>query len=392
MAVVSGRVGFHAENINVSVELVNVSDGTILWREAYGRPTSEILSLQADISRGISASLRPSLSSDEQHRAARPQTANTEAYKLYLTGRHGWNRRTEDALRSSAEYFQRAIEEDPAFAMAWTGLADSRNLLGSYGVIAPEEIFPRARTAARRAIELDPSLAEAHTSLAWVKYEYEWDWAGAEREFQKAIELSPEYATAHHWYAWLLSTTGRLAEAVESVRRARELDPVSPVIHMQVGVFLYYAHRHEEAVEEARKSIQMDPTFGRAYNWLGSALLQLRRYGEAIAVLEKGLNLSQNGVIETGFLGHAYGAAGRKDDARRLLAELRTMSTKRYVPTGFIAYIHLGLGEHEAAVEELTRTDRPMSSCFLPDPRLDPIRSHPKFKDLLHRMGLAGKQ
>jgi Flp pilus assembly protein TadD len=272
--------------------------------------------------------------------------------------------------------------------MAWTGLADSRNLLGSYGVIAPEEIFPRARTAARRAIELDPSLAEAHTSLAWVKYEYEWDWAGAQREYQKAIELSPEYATAYHWYAWLLSTTGRPAEAIESIRRARDLDPVSAVIHSRVGLFLYYAGRYEEAVEEARKSIQMDPTFAWGYNSLGSALLYLRRYDEAVTALEKGLSLSQNGVIEIGYLGHAYGVAGRKQDARRLLAGLKTMSAKRYVPPGFIAYVHLGLGDHESAVSEMTKTSRPFSNCFLADPRLDPIRSHPKFKELLARMRL----
>jgi serine/threonine-protein kinase len=389
-AVLKGRLALSKDAASISVELIDARDGAILWRERYDRPVRDILAVQAEISQEVSGRLRPALTGEEHKRLAKPQTESSEAYQLYLMGRYRWNRRTEDTLRSSADYFQQAIEKDPNYARAWAGLADAHNLLGTYGVRAPGGTYPRAKTAATRALQLDPNLAEAHASLGWVKSQYEWDWSGTEQEYRRAFQLNPEYATAHHWYAWYLATMGRHDEAVASIERARNLDPASPVIHSRVGLFLYFARRYERALEECRKSIDMDPTFAWGHSGLGSVYLQIGRLADGVTEIEKALALAQRGVVEMGYLGHAYAVAGRKSEARKLLAELKDMSAKHYVPPIHLAVIHTGLGENDAAFEWLEKAygERSLQSWYLPDPRWDPLRRDPRFQDLLRRMGL----
>ena len=390
-AVLTGRVALRGESLNIQVELVDVAEDSQLWGEQFTRRITEMQAIQDEITRAVAVKLRLQPAGEATPRAARNYTDNTEAYQLYLKGRYRWNRRTEETLQSSVEYFQQAIEKDPSYAIAWVGLADAHNLLGTYAVRPPAETFPRARTAATRALELDPDLAEAHVSVGWMKSQFEWDWVGAEKAYRRAIELNPDYATTHHWYAWYLATVGRRAEAVESVRRGPDLDPESPVIHSRVGLFLYFARRHEEAVEECRKSIAMDPTFAWGHDSLGSAYMQIGRQAEGIAELEKGFSLSQRGVIEFSYLGHAYAVAGREAEARKLLAELDDLSTKRYVPPFYVAVICLGLGDKAAALGRLEKAvaERSLPSWYLPDLRLDSLRPDPRFKELLRRMGLS---
>jgi eukaryotic-like serine/threonine-protein kinase len=390
-AVLKGRLLLRGESISISVELVDVSDDTILWRERYDHLMRDVLAVEAEISREISERLRPKLTGEQRKGLRKGQTENSEAYQLYLMGRYRWNRRTEETLRSSADYFQRAIEKDPNYARAWVGLADAHNLLGTYAVLPAMDTFPRARTAATRALELDPTLGEAHASLGWMKSQFEWDWAGTEREYRRAIELNPEYGTAYHWYAWYLATVGRHAEAVQSIRRARDLEPASPVIHSRVGLFLYFARRFDEAVEECRKSLEMDPTFAWGHNSLGSVYMEIDRQADGVAELENGLSLSQRGVIEMSYLGHAYAVAGRQADARKLLAELKEWSARRYVPPMYPAVIYGALGEKDAAFDCLEKAyaERSVPSWYLPDPRLDPLRPDPRFQEMLRRMGLT---
>ncbi len=392
-AVVQGRLLLTGDTATISAELIDAGDGSIIWREQHRRPLRDMLSVQEEMSRRISEKLRPTLTREESKRFAKAQTASPEAYQHYLMGRYRWNRRTESTLRSAADCFQQAIEIDPNFAQAWAALADVHNLLGTYGVRAPAESYPRAAVAANRALRLEPGLAEAHASLGWAKFEYEWDWSGAEREFRRAIELNPEYATAHHWYSWYLVTVGRLREAVLSIERARSLDPVSPVIHSRVGLFLYYEGSYQQAIEESRKSIDMDPTFAWGHTGLGSVYLLTGRVEDGVAELEKALTLAERGVIEMGYLGHAYAVAGRKSEARKLLAEFQDLSAKRFVPSIFRAFIHVGLGEKDQAFAwlEKAHADRGFS-CFIADRRLDPVRQDPRFKEWLRRMGLPSPQ
>jgi serine/threonine-protein kinase len=389
-AVLKGRLGLSNDTVSISVELIDTRDGALLWRDRYERPVREILALQAEIARQVSERLRPRNTGEEHKRVSRPQTDNAEAYQLYLMGRYRWNRRTEDTLRSAADYFQQAIEKDPNYARAWAGLADAHNLLATYGARAPAEAYPRAKAAANHALELDPGLAEAHASLGWLKSQHEWDWNGAENEYRLALELNPEYATAYHWRAWYLAIVGRLEEAVASVERARDLDPVSAVIHSRVGLFLYFARHDERALEQCRKSLDMDPTFAWGHTGLGSVYLKTGRLADAVAEIEKSANLAQRGVIELGYLGHAYALAGRNGEARKVLSELKELSAKRYVPPVHMAVIHTGLGERTAALELLEKAvaTRSFETWYLPDPRLDPLRQEGRFQNLLRRLGL----
>jgi TolB-like protein/Tfp pilus assembly protein PilF len=393
-AVLKGRLRLSDDVVSVSAELIDARDGAVLWREVYERPVREILAIQAEIARKASERLHPRITGEEQTRVSRPQTENAEAYRLYLMGRYRWNRRTEDTLRSAADYFQQAIEKDPNYAKAWAGLADAHNLLGTYGARAPDETYPRARAAVNRALELDPGLAEAHASLGWLKSQYEWDWDGAENEYRRALELNPEYATAYHWRAWYLAILGRLHEAVKSVERARDLDPVSPVIHSRVGLFMYFARDTERAREQCRKSVEMDPTFAWGHSGLGSVYLATGRHVDAVAEIEKAASLTQRGVIELGYLGHAYAAAGRKRDAHKVILELKELSAKRYVPPLHLAVIYTGLGENDTALELLDKAvaARAFETWYLPDPRLDPLRRDARFQNMLRRMGLSVSQ
>jgi tetratricopeptide (TPR) repeat protein len=290
----------------------------------------------------------------------------------------------------SVEFFQQAIEHDPGYALAWAGLADSFLLLGLYSWMPPAEAYPRAREAASRAIELEETLAEPHTSLAYLKTVHEWDWPGAEREFRRAIELNPEYGTAHHWYADHLVAVGRLAEALAERRRAREVEPLSLIINAEVGHIYYYARQYEQAVQESRKAVEIDPAFSQSHQFLGMAYALQRRQKEAKAELEQAINLSHRGLFALAQAGSSFAFLGQREEAQKLLQELLELSRKRYVGPHLPAMIYANLGERDRAFEYFDKAlqERSLLPEWLRDPLLDGLRSDPRFQSLLQRMGL----
>jgi len=389
-ALLKGRLAQRGESLSISVELVDTSDGTLLWREQYSRRAGDLLSIEQEISKEISRQLRLKLSGEEQRRMTAASTRNTEAHQLYLQGRYHWNRRTEEALKKSTDYFQQAIERDPGHAQAWAGLADSYNILGLFGWMPIADAFPRARAAATRAIEMEEALAEPHASLAILKTTYEWDWRGAEREFQRAIELNPDYSTAHHWYAWYLLVVGRLPEALAEIRRARDLEPHSPIINANLGFLYYYNRQYEQSVQQARRTIEMDPALPRAHLLLGAARALQGNQKEAVAGIEQALRLSQRGLSEFTLAGPLYALLGQRQEAQKLFQEWSELSRKKQVGALAPAMIYASLGERDRAIEyfEKALQDRSLFPWYLRDPLLDGIRTDPRFQKLLERMGL----
>jgi serine/threonine protein kinase/tetratricopeptide (TPR) repeat protein len=392
-AVLTGRVTERDGALNIQAELVNVEDGAQLWGGQYSRRFSEILALEQELARTVSARLHPGASSEHLKRlAATRSTENAEAYQLYLKGRYYWNRRTEQALKRAVEYFQQATEKDPGYALAYAGLADCYAVYNSYKVELPRQSGPKAKAAAAKALEIDNTLAEAHASLGMTRMSYEWDWVGAERDFQRAIELDPNYATAHHWYGICLSATGRSEQAIVSLQRAQQLDPVSLIINADIGLALHLARRYDEAIEQIRKAQELDPNFTAGRRHLGMAYEQKGMYAEAVAELQKAVNVSPGSPFALGSLGHAYAVSGDREKARQVLADLRELSRRRYVSPFDTAVIYAGMDDEDRAVEWLEKAfdDRSLEMIFLKvDPRFDSLRADPRFVNLLRRMGLA---
>jgi tetratricopeptide (TPR) repeat protein len=316
------------------------------------------------------------------------KVVNPQAYEAYLKGRYFWNKRTADGLKKAIDYFNQAIKQDPNYAQSYTGLADSYALLGDweYGVLAPREAFPRAKAAATKALELDNTLGEAHTSLAFSLDLFDWDWASAEREFRRAIELSPGYATAHHWYAWHLSEMGRNSEAIAEMRKAENLDPLSLIISADVAEILLVAHSYDEAIEQSRKTIDMDSNFAVAHYELGQALVQKHMYKEAIAELQKAIELSGGSTTCTSNLAFAYAASGRRKEAVKILSDLKNRSKQN---ASEIALMYVGLDEKDQAMTWLEKAyEERFNPSILLRPAFDPLRSDPRFQNLVRRIGL----
>jgi len=390
-AVVTGRIVQRGENLSISVELVDASDNHHLWGEQYNRNHSEILGVQADISKEISRNLRPGLTSEEKTRLAKPATENTEAYELYLKGQYYWNRRTAQTLRRAADYFQQAVDKDPGFALAWAGLADSYALYSFYSAGAPRDAVPRAKEAAMLALRIDDEIALAHVALAWVKLDYDWDWSGAESEFKRALEISPNDGTVHQRYGASLLTFGRLDDYLAETKRARELEPTSLIINSLVGRAFYYTRQYDQAINELRKTLDMDPNFVSALWYIGWAYEQKSMYTEAIDALQKASRLSGSDPVILGSLGHAYAISGRKSEALRALAELKELAKQRYVAPFDVAVIYVGLGDKDQTFEWLQKALEDHSHWVIwlkCDPRFDSIRSDPRYADVMRRMGL----
>jgi len=362
-----------------------------LWGEQYNRKLTDLLGVQDEIAREITEKLRPHLNGEEKKRLGKRPTENPEAYQAYLVGRFHWNKRTEEGLKKAIEHFEQARAKDPAYALAYAGLADCYALLGDYSYLPPKEAFPKAKAAAARALELDETLAEAHTSLAFVKVQYDWDWPGAEEEYRRALALNPNYATAHQWYSEYLTAMGRHDEALAEIRRAQELDPLSLIIHAVEGRALYFARRYDEAIAQCRQTLAMDPNFGVAYLFLGRACVQAGKHEEAVAAFQKAHELS-GGAAVLAELGHAYAAAGKRAEAQAVLDELEGLRTKGYVTASRMALLAAALGEKEEALAWLDRAyeERSDAIVFLKvEPRYDGLRPEPRFQDLMRRVGLA---
>jgi len=391
-AVLSGRLVQRGDIVVVQAELVDVAKGSQLWGGQYNRKAADVFALQEDLSKEISEKLRLRLTGEEKQRLTKRYTENAEAYQLYLKGRYYWNKYTEEGLNRSVEYFRQAIEKDPGYAPAYAGLADAYLYLGGTGIEAlpPTEVMPKARAAALKALEVDDTLVEAHTSLATVKLWYERDWSGAESEFKRAIELNPNYPEAHHQYGWYLAVVARLDEALREMNRARELDPLSLPIAVDSNFPFYAARQYDQAIEECRKAIAMDPNFSLAHFGLGLNYAQKGEFPEAIAEFQKARQLEDKPVM-IAWLGHAYGVSGKKGEAHKLLNYLKESAKQRYVSPFYIAIVYKGVGEKDQAFEWLQKAYEDGSGWLVllkADPVMDPLRSDPRYQDLLRRIGL----
>ena len=386
-SVLHGRVTHAGDGVFLALELFDGTDGHRLWQQQYEGTLSGLAAMRERITSGVSAKLRGTAS--ERTAVARHQTQSSEAYQLYLKGRYVWNKRTEDGFRQGLEYFQLALEKDPRYALAYTGLADCYNLLGVWGALAPNDAMPKVKEASLEAIAIDDSLAEAHTSLAFVHWVYDWDWAAAATEFQRALELDSEYATAHDWYAYYLGSMGRFDEAIVHIKRAQDIDPVSLSINTDVGEIYYWAGRYDLAVEQLRGVLQIEANFPMARNILGLTYLKMGRLQEAIAELEAAQRLA-SGPRMLSTLAYAYGVSGSAPKARAAIEALEQLSSERYTSSFALGVAYAGVGDTDRAMTQLERAFQvredtmAVSSVY---PLLDGLRADPRFQDLLRRVG-----
>jgi DNA-binding winged helix-turn-helix (wHTH) protein/TolB-like protein/Flp pilus assembly protein TadD len=391
-SVLEGSIQTSGDRLRTTVRLLRVDDGSTLWVGTFDERLTDIFEVQDSISQRMTAALALELTDAQRTLLTRRDTGDSEAYQLYLKGRFFWNKRSRDGFERGAAYFRQAVEKDPSYARAYSGLADSYIGATYYHYAAPQAAMPLARAAALKAIEIDDSLAEAYVSLAHVKTNYEWDWAEAGRLFRKAIALEPDYATAHQWYgAHYLTPMGRLDEALAETRRAQQLEPLSAVYTAFVGATLYFARRHDEAIEECRKTVELHPDFGVAHWYLGRAYLQKGRHQEALAELQKAVALSGGSPLMKGTLGVGYALAGDRAAAEGTLAELEKLRAESYASALDFADIHVALGDRERAFRWLDQAaaERAFHLIYLKVwPELDSLRPDPRFKALVRRLGL----
>jgi serine/threonine-protein kinase len=387
-AVLKGHVMQRGDNLEISAELVDARDDSHIWGQQYSRKAADIFALQGDLAKDMTSMLRMRLTGEDEKRMAKSYTANPEAYQDYLKGRYWWNKRGEQDLNKGIQYFQQAIARDPNYALAYSGLADSYAVLAGFGSVPPKEAYPKAKEAAQKAMEIDDTLAEAHASLGLILTMYDWDWPGAEKEFQRAIELNPNYATAHAWYDLTLSATGRLEEAIAQSKRALTLDPVSMIGNWNAGYVFYLARQYDHSIEQERKTLELDPSFVPAYVILGESYVQKSMYREAVEAFEKALAISPGSAEALSGLGKAHALAGRKADAQKVLDRLNELSKQQYVAAWTNADVYTALGEKDKAYQWLEKAYEERSIFSSKGPLWDPLRSDPRFADLLRRMNL----
>jgi tetratricopeptide (TPR) repeat protein len=390
-AVLTGRIMQSGGSLRIGTELVDVATGSQLWGAQYDRKPGDIFAIQDEISNEISEKLRLKLTRAEKKQLTKRQTDDVEAYQLYLKGRHHWNRWTEDGFYKAIEYFQQAVEKDPGYALAQTGLADSYVLLGWNSYLPPKDAFPKGKMAAMKALRIDPDLGEAHTPLAAVLWLHDWQWQEAQMEFQRSLALNPAHPTANHWYAEYLMTMGHRAEAIARMKKSQELDPLSLIISVAIGWAFYMDRRYDDAIEQLRRTVELDPNYPVTYWILGLLLRKMGRYELAIAEGEKGLRLSGGSSLMSAALAQTFATAGRRRKAIQILDDLTELSKKKYVAPYFFAGIHIGFGEVDRAMEYLEKSYEEHSHWLIYlhiDPSMDGLRSNPRFQDLLRLVGL----
>jgi eukaryotic-like serine/threonine-protein kinase len=390
--VLEGSVRKSGSRLRITVQLSNVADGRTLWSERYDRELADVFALQDEIAGTIVRTLRTTLLGEIGDLTPVRYTENLRAYSLYLKGRFWWNRRTQADIAEGVRYFEQAISEDPGYALAYSGLADSYALELDYRGAPVREGMERAKAQARKAIELDETLAEAHTSLGWVTFIYDWDWPAAEREFRRAIELNPHYSTARQWHAWFLAAMRRFEEALAEGRAAIELDPASVSIRRSLGWLQYYARQHEPALETLRRALAMNPTSEETHRLLGLVYLQQGMYEEATASFQEAIASSQHDVMAVAGLGHVAARRGQVTDARNLLDQLHQRARDHYVTPVAFAGLYVTLGDFDAAfewLEQAYRERRGWLAYLNIEPLLDDVRADPRFHRLVERMRLT---
>ncbi len=388
-AVMTGRLAQHGDDLTISVELVDVRNNKLLWGKQYDRKLVDLLTTQREIAMQITQNLKLELSGADETHATRHYSKNSEAHQLYLKGHYHASKYTKEGFNKGIEYFDQAIARDPNFALAYTGLAFCY-LNQTDWVFAPRDSVPKARKAIENALRIDETLAEAHTMLAMILLQYDWNWLGAEREFRRAIEIDPNYALGRTFLAWHLAAMGRFDESIAEDRRALEIDPLSPAVNADLGWDYYLARRYDEGIEQLRKAIDLEPNYWISHVLLGRCYEQKGRLNEAVAQFEKARQI-ENSIPEVlAALGHGYALAGRKDEAFKIIRELQKRSKREFVPSYSIATVYVGLGMKDEAMQNILKAYDEGSFYMIHlkvDPMLDSLRTDPRFTDLLRRVG-----
>jgi serine/threonine protein kinase/Tfp pilus assembly protein PilF len=390
-AILTGRLIQTGDELMISVNLEDVQNSRQIWGEQYNRKLSSLVSVQQEIAADIYGRLRPKLEGEEKRLLSKRPTENVEAYQLYLQGLFYWNKWTQADFKKAADYFTQAVQKDPRYALSYAGLADTYSLLGDAGYLPPSEAWPKAKAAAMQALEIDDTLAEAHTSLGLVKEHFEWDWTGAEQEFKRAIELNPNSATAHHWYGDYLANMGRSEEGLRETKKAQELDPLSLIINTSLGWQLYLARQNDQAVEQLRKVLDIDAKFAPARRMLEEVYAQMGKQKEAVAEREKALSLS-GGPELAASIEEDFTKSGYKGVLQSWLDGLTEMSKHEYVSSYSIAEAYVRMGEKEKAFDWLEKAYEEHDSGLVSlavEPMFDRARSDPRYRDIVRRMKLS---
>ena len=391
-AIFKGKVTQRGDTLNISAELINARDGSQIWGQQYDRKLADMVTLREEIAREMASALRMRLTGAEEKSLTKSYTANPDAYQDYLKGRYWWNKSTEEGFNKGIDYFQQAITKDPGYALAYSGLADCYSSLADFGLVPAKEGYLRAKDAALKALELDDTLAEAHGSLALIKSSYDWDWSGADKEIRRAIELSPSYADAHRLHAEVLWQTGRLNEAIAESKGNLELDPISLGNNVDLGVEYFLARQYDQVVAQERKVLELDPNYIDAYYFRGIAYLKKSMYKEGKADLERGVAIAPASEVALTGLGYGYAVTGRRAEAHGVLDKLNELSKQKYVSPIWRVKIYAGLVEKDKAFEWLEKAYEDHSIVSVgyikTNPMFDPLRSDPRFADLLRRTNL----
>jgi TolB-like protein/Flp pilus assembly protein TadD len=390
--IVSGSVRLAGSEVRITTNLIDTASDSYLWSGSMDRKLENIFALQEEVARAVAEELRGQLAGGQSARGPGRPTENLAAYNLYLQGRYHLNQRTEEGLRKAVEFFDKAIVEDAQYAHAYSGLADAYSLLGHYGVLAPAEVWTKTASNAAWAVVQDEHSAEAHTSLAHVKSTQDWDWLGAEREFQRALSLDARYPTVHHWYAVsCLAPTGRLDEARDEMLLAQELDPISSIIARDLARMHYYRQDFEAALDQCDHTIELNPHFSPAYWILGLVQEQRGEFDESVAAFQRAIQITPRSPIMQAALGRTFALSGKRQDALRILEELHRLAEKRYVSPFELASLHFALEQSDEGFEWLSKAfqDRCFELISLRvDPRWQPLKSNPRFHQLFSRLGL----
>jgi TolB-like protein/Flp pilus assembly protein TadD len=391
-ALVDGRFQLVGDRVRVTVQLMNLADGSSIWADAFDEPFKDVFAVQDRISQRVAEALVANLTPEDRGRLARRDTQNTEAYRLYVRGRYFWERRTSESLHKSLEYYGQAIALDPSYGLAYAGMADSYNILGNFGLLAPRDAYPKAKTAAQQALTLDAHLSQARIAVAFATYLYDRDWNAAESGFKRALAEAPNYGPGHQWYAVCLVSRGRFDEALAEIRRAVEVDPTSLVINAVEAWVSFLARRYDAAIADAKRTLEMDADFVLAYEYLALTYAAQGKYEEALMEMRRFKSYSPATYDrDVGVVGLGLARTGRLEDARRTLDDLKALTRERYVSPYSEALIRIGLGEKAQAIALLERAadERyPWAIHFNIDPLLDPVRDDPRFIALRRRIGL----
>ncbi len=389
--VLEGSVRRAEQQVRITAQLIRVCDQTNLWSHSYDRSLDDVLAIQTECANHIASSLALELLSGEDRGAHPDSTHDGVAYESYLQGRHHWNKRTEDGFRKAIGFFQRAVLRDAGYAQAYVGLSDVYNVLGLFSTLPPKEAYEQARGAAMKALAIDERIAEAHVSMAYGMFLYEWDWQGAEKEFLLALRLNSNYVVGHYWYALYLAAMGRFEDALTHMQDARTLDPLSLIVNTHHGWILYFARQYDQAIERFEKALELDPTFSLGSIFQGLTYLQMGMVKDAIEALSRGKMTASDHPGAVSALAAAYALAGKKAEAEKALRVVKQIARQRYVSPYYVALAYVGMGRKEEALEWLEKAYADRSGWLVNmqvEPAMDPLRSNPRFQNLTRRLGL----